>query len=73
MLDSFRGIVHKFQSLKLSGLLVTGSIPDWWQWGFWVSPLSYGFNAFTVNEMFAPRWMNKFVSSLPPSLGFYLS
>lgn len=41
-------------------ILPKGSIPDWWQWGFWVSPLSYGFNAFTVNEMFAPRWMNKF-------------
>lgn len=40
-------------------ILPRGSIPDWWRWGFWVSPLSYGFNAFTVNEMFAPRWMNR--------------
>ncbi|KAJ6394621.1 hypothetical protein OIU77_023767 [Salix suchowensis] len=28
-------------------------------WGYWVSPLSYGFNAIAGNEMSAPRWMNK--------------
>ncbi|CAH9075903.1 unnamed protein product [Cuscuta europaea] len=41
-------------------ILPKGSIPDWWGWGFWVSPLSYAFNAITVNEMFAPRWMKTF-------------
>lgn len=40
---------------------VTGDIPKWWQWGYWVSPLTYGFNAIAVNEMFSPRWMNKLV------------
>ncbi|TXG46305.1 hypothetical protein EZV62_028185 [Acer yangbiense] len=40
-------------------ILPKGDIPKWWQWGYWISPLSYGYNAFTVNEMFAPRWMNK--------------
>lgn len=25
--------------------------------------MTYGFNAISVNEMFAPRWMDKFVSS----------
>jgi hypothetical protein len=39
--------------------MMTGAIPDWWGWGYWVSPLSYGFNAIAVNEMSAPRWMNK--------------
>ncbi|KAL0463859.1 UNVERIFIED_CONTAM: ABC transporter G family member 36 [Sesamum latifolium] len=43
-------------------ILPKDQIPDWWRWGFWVSPLSYGYNAFVVNEMFAPRWMNKLVS-----------
>ena len=38
---------------------MTGQIPNWWEWGYWVSPMSYGYNAFTVNELFAPRWMNK--------------
>ncbi|XP_031120033.1 ABC transporter G family member 35-like [Ipomoea triloba] len=43
-------------------ILPKGQIPDWWGWGYWISPMTYGFNALTVNEMFAPRWMNKFVS-----------
>lgn len=44
--------------------MMTGTIPDWWGWGYWVSPLSYGFNAIAVNEMSAPRWMNKNVRYL---------
>jgi len=39
----------------------TGQIPIWLQWGYWVSPLSYAFNALAANEMFAPRWMEKLV------------
>lgn len=38
-----------------------GEIPNWWVWGYWISPLTYAFNAISVNEMFAPRWMNKLV------------
>ncbi|CAL9041826.1 ABC transporter G family member 42 [Musa acuminata AAA Group] len=34
-------------------------IPKWWIWGFWISPLTYGYNALAVNEFLAPRWMNK--------------
>nr|GMC78180.1 ABC transporter G family member 36-like [Ipomoea batatas] len=45
------------------------AIPDWWGWGYWVSPLSYGFNAFTVNEMFAPRWMNELAADKQTKLG----
>lgn len=41
----------------------TGQIPNWWEWGYWVSPLAYGYNAFVVNEMYASRWMNRLVSS----------
>ncbi|XP_052174866.1 LOW QUALITY PROTEIN: ABC transporter G family member 35-like [Diospyros lotus] len=40
-------------------ILPRESIPKGWKWGFWVSPMSYGFNALAVNEMYAPRWMNK--------------
>ncbi|PON88560.1 ABC transporter-like [Trema orientale] len=44
----------------LGGFIVPREqIPKWWVWGYWVSPMTYGFNAITVNEMFAPRWMNK--------------
>uniref|UniRef100_A0A1D1YG49 Pleiotropic drug resistance protein 12 n=3 Tax=Anthurium amnicola TaxID=1678845 RepID=A0A1D1YG49_9ARAE len=38
-------------------ILRKGVIPNWWIWGYWVSPLTYAFNALSVNEMLAPRWM----------------
>ncbi|KAL2243295.1 UNVERIFIED_CONTAM: ABC transporter G family member 35 [Sesamum indicum] len=36
-------------------ILLLDQIPVWWRWAYWVSPLSYGYNAVTVNEMFASR------------------
>lgn len=45
-----------YKRAHLRCLMLTGDIPNWWVWGYWVSPLSYAFNAFSVNEMFAPRW-----------------
>ncbi|KAF5932026.1 hypothetical protein HYC85_028197 [Camellia sinensis] len=37
--------------------------------GYWVSPLTYGFNSLPVNEMFAPRWMNKLATDNETALG----
>ncbi|KAK2641153.1 hypothetical protein Ddye_022916 [Dipteronia dyeriana] len=34
-------------------------IKPWWVWGFWVSPLSYGQKAISVNEFTASRWNEK--------------
>ncbi|XP_020587828.1 ABC transporter G family member 42-like [Phalaenopsis equestris] len=34
-------------------------IPKYWMWGYWISPLTYGYTALTVNEFLAPRWMNR--------------
>ncbi|MED6135634.1 drug-responsive transcription factor pdr3 [Stylosanthes scabra] len=31
-------------------------MPSWLRWGFWISPMSYGELAVTVNEFLAPRW-----------------
>ncbi|KAI3818690.1 hypothetical protein L1987_12505 [Smallanthus sonchifolius] len=54
----------------LGGIVIPkGRIPDWWQWAYWISPLSYGFNALTTNEFFAPRWMNKLGSDNTTRLG----
>ncbi|CAE5957541.1 unnamed protein product [Arabidopsis arenosa] len=50
-------------------LLPRGEIPVWWRWAYWVSPLSYAFNAITVNELFAPRWMNKMSANNATRLG----
>ncbi|XP_058192547.1 ABC transporter G family member 29-like [Rhododendron vialii] len=56
--------------VMLSGfILPKGQIPKWWEWGYWVSPVTYGFNALAVNEMFAPRWMNKLASDNVTRLG----
>ncbi|KAK8645923.1 hypothetical protein V6N13_119727 [Hibiscus sabdariffa] len=54
----------------LGGFIIPkDKIPNWWEWAYWVSPLTYGYNAFTVNELFAPRWMNKKASDNVTSLG----
>nr|ASM90224.1 ABC-2 type transporter [Sesuvium portulacastrum] len=50
-------------------ILPRGLIPGWLQWGYWLSPLSYAFNALAVNEMFAPRWMNAVASDGVTPLG----
>ncbi|KAF4399195.1 hypothetical protein G4B88_022278 [Cannabis sativa] len=54
----------------LGGFIVPkDEIPKWWVWGYWVSPITYGYNAITVNEMLAPRWMNKLASDNSTALG----
>ncbi|CAI9114209.1 OLC1v1014873C1 [Oldenlandia corymbosa var. corymbosa] len=50
-------------------ILPKGDIPDWWGWAYWISPLTYSFNALTVNELFAPRWMNKNATDPSKRLG----
>ncbi|XP_022962387.1 ABC transporter G family member 35-like [Cucurbita moschata] len=49
--------------------LPKGDIPKWWIWGYWISPMTYVYNAIGVNEMFAPRWMNRLASDNKTPLG----
>ncbi|XP_022749067.1 pleiotropic drug resistance protein 3-like isoform X2 [Durio zibethinus] len=37
-------------------ILPRPSLPSWLEWGFWLSPLTYGEIGLTVNEFLAPRW-----------------
>ncbi|GMN37142.1 hypothetical protein TIFTF001_006571 [Ficus carica] len=54
----------------LGGFIVPrDEIPKWWEWAYWVSPMSYAFNAIAVNEMYAPRWMNKLGTDNSTKLG----
>ncbi|KAK1422304.1 hypothetical protein QVD17_25323 [Tagetes erecta] len=54
----------------LGGFIIPRTqILDWWGWGYWLSPLSYGFRAFTINEFFAPRWMNNMSTNNVTRLG----
>ncbi|MBA0608693.1 hypothetical protein Godav_020883, partial [Gossypium davidsonii] len=32
------------------------SLPSWLEWGFWLSPLTYGEIGLSLNEFLAPRW-----------------
>lgn len=44
----------------LGGFIIPkGMIKPWWIWGFWMSPLSYGQRAISVNEFTATRWMER--------------
>ncbi|KAH1066537.1 hypothetical protein J1N35_031524 [Gossypium stocksii] len=46
----------------LSGfVLAREDIRGWWIWGYWISPLMYGQNAFMVNEFLGHQW-----SRVPP-------
>ncbi|GLT66274.1 hypothetical protein SLA2020_386460 [Shorea laevis] len=54
----------------LGGFIIPkNQIPKWWEWGYWVSPMTYGYNAMAVNEMYAPRWMNNRASDNLTELG----
>ncbi|KAF7803604.1 ABC transporter G family member 29-like [Senna tora] len=50
-------------------ILPKRDIPIWWSWAYWVSPLSYAYNGLAVNEMLAPRWMEKPSSDGSTTLG----
>ncbi|RYQ99046.1 hypothetical protein Ahy_B07g086895 [Arachis hypogaea] len=44
----------------LGGFIIPkGVIKPWWIWGYWLSPLTYGQRAISVNEFTASRWMEK--------------
>ncbi|PON63000.1 ABC transporter-like [Parasponia andersonii] len=46
----------------LGGFIIPkGMIKPWWVWAFWVSPLTYGQRAISVNEFTATRWMERSV------------
>lgn len=49
-------------SFNLILLICTDSIPKWWVWGFWISPLMYGQTAVSVNEFQGHSW-DKVISS----------
>ncbi|WOG90844.1 hypothetical protein DCAR_0310090 [Daucus carota subsp. sativus] len=59
-------IANTFASAGLLVIFLLGGfiipkdiIKPWWIWAFWISPLSYGQRAISVNEFTAMRWMEK--------------
>ncbi|PKA64532.1 Pleiotropic drug resistance protein 6 [Apostasia shenzhenica] len=51
----------------LGGFIVSrDSIPSWWIWGYWISPLMYAQNAGAVNEFLGHSWDKKVGSNTIP-------
>uniref|UniRef100_N1QXR1 ABC transporter G family member 32 n=1 Tax=Aegilops tauschii TaxID=37682 RepID=N1QXR1_AEGTA len=45
----------------LGGFIITKeSIPVWWIWGYWISPMMYAQNAISVNEFHGRSWSKPF-------------
>ncbi|KAK8594976.1 hypothetical protein V6N13_015885 [Hibiscus sabdariffa] len=69
MIANTGGTLTLLLVFMLGGFIVPkNQIPSWWEWAYWVSPLTYGFNGFSVNEMLASRWINKPASDGSPNL-----
>ncbi|XP_071711640.1 ABC transporter G family member 35-like [Rutidosis leptorrhynchoides] len=51
-------------------ILPKTQIPNWWEWAYWLSPLSYIFKAITINEFLDSRWTGKRSSDNSTNLGF---
>ncbi|XP_023741118.1 ABC transporter G family member 35 [Lactuca sativa] len=51
-------------------ILPKTSIPNWWEWAYWISPLSYGFKSFAINEFLGSRWTSKMSSDNSTNLGY---
>ncbi|WOL09018.1 ABC transporter G family member 31 isoform X1 [Canna indica] len=44
----------------LGGFIISkDSIPNWWIWGYWISPLMYAQNAISINEFLGHSWDKK--------------
>nr|GEV68171.1 ABC transporter G family member 32 [Tanacetum cinerariifolium] len=55
--------------MALGGYVISrDSIPSWWIWGFWISPLMYAQNAVSVNEFHGHSW-DKRVNQSTMTLG----
>ncbi|CAO2181116.1 unnamed protein product [Urochloa humidicola] len=47
----------------LGGFIITKeSIPVWWIWGYWISPMMYAQNAISVNEFHGHSWSKQFAN-----------
>ncbi|KAM1490305.1 pleiotropic drug resistance protein 3-like [Malus sylvestris] len=45
------------------------SMPIWLEWGFWVSPLTYGEIGLSVNEFLSPRWQKMLSPNSTTTIG----
>ncbi|KAL9176954.1 hypothetical protein ABFS82_01G027200 [Erythranthe guttata] len=69
-------VANTFGSFALLVVMVLGgfilsrdSIPVWWIWGYWFSPMMYAQSAASVNEFLGPSWDKKAGNDTTLSLG----
>ncbi|PSR91810.1 ABC transporter G family member 32 like [Actinidia chinensis var. chinensis] len=69
-------VANTFGSFALLVVMVLGgfilsrdSIPSWWIWGYWFSPLMYAQNAASVNEFLGHSWDKRAGNYTTLSLG----
>ncbi|KAK1396864.1 ABC transporter G family member 32 like [Heracleum sosnowskyi] len=56
--------------MALGGYVISrDSIPRWWIWGFWISPLMYGQDASSVNEFLGHSWDKRIGNNSTMRLG----
>jgi ABC-type multidrug transport system ATPase subunit len=59
--------------MTLGGFIISrDSIPSWWIWGYWISPLMYAQNAASVNEFLGHNWQKTAGNHTSDSLGLAL-
>lgn len=58
--------------LPITSSIVIGDVPNWLQWAYWLSPIPYTTSSLAVNEMLAPRWMNKLVCNPDDSSHYFV-
>ncbi|KAI7741348.1 hypothetical protein M8C21_029253, partial [Ambrosia artemisiifolia] len=51
-------------------ILPKTQLPNWWEWAYWLSPLSYIFKSITINEFLDSRWTGKNSTDGTTNLGF---
>ncbi|XP_020579208.1 ABC transporter G family member 42-like isoform X1 [Phalaenopsis equestris] len=55
------GSIFSLFLIGIGGIVIPKALmPKWCRIGYWISPLTYSFNAIAINEMLSPRWMDKF-------------
>ncbi|KAJ4765893.1 ABC transporter [Rhynchospora pubera] len=65
-------VANTFGSFALLVVMILGgfiiskdSIPVWWLWGYWISPMMYAQNAISVNEFLGHSWNKNFTNGSP--------
>ncbi|KAG2491493.1 hypothetical protein HYH03_010072 [Edaphochlamys debaryana] len=64
------GAVYLMINVIISGLpIAPTSIPPWWIWFYWISPMAWIFRAMAANELGSPAWAPASPAPGAPTIG----